>query len=189
MPGLGLRAPDPELRDHRVTLRVLADRDVPGFLAGLRDPAIARFAYAGRLAADQASVQEYIDRVPARLASGDALLLAVLDAETGTFCGKTMLFGVDWDQRSAEIGFWLSPAARGRGLAARAVALTVRWAFDDLALERVQGLTDIENEPAQQVMVRVGFYREGILRGLERRSQGRADMISYSLLSTDEIRA
>jgi len=97
MPDVGLRAPDPELRDHRVILRLLADRDAPGFLAALRDPAVTRFAYAGRLAADQASVQEYIDRVPARLAAGDALMLAVLDAVTGTFCGKRLLVGVHRD--------------------------------------------------------------------------------------------
>ena len=92
---------------------------------------------------------------------------------------------LDPDTRDAELGFWLLPSARGHGIAARAIVLTVGWAFE-LGLERVHGLTDIDNRAAQRVMEKAGFVREGVLRGLERRPTGRVDFVSYSVLHTDE---
>jgi [ribosomal protein S5]-alanine N-acetyltransferase len=97
-------------------------------------------------------------------------------------------FGIDSEARDAELGFWLLPRARGRGAAARAIRLTVSWAFDELGLERVHGLTDIDNGAAQRVMEKAGFVRGGVLRGLERRPTGRLDFVSYSMLHTDEVK-
>jgi RimJ/RimL family protein N-acetyltransferase len=96
-----------------------------------------------------------------------------------------MLFGIDADERDAELGFWLSPRARGRGLAARAIGLTVGWAFAELGLERVHGLTETDNGAARRAMESAGLLREGVLRGLERRPTGRVDLVSYSILHTD----
>ncbi len=50
----------------------------------------------------------------------------------------------------------------------------MRWAFDELGLTRVQALTDVDNATAQQAMELIGFVREGILRGLDRRPAGRS---------------
>lgn len=187
MSGVHLRPPEVPLRDGAIELRLLSGDDAPAFLDGLRDRAVAHHAYGDQLAAEETAVREYIARVPDRVAADDAVTLAVLDAATGAFIGSTILFHVDPDERSAELGFWLSPARRGGGLAARAIRLTVRWAFDELRLERIQGLTDTENEAAQQVMEHVGFVHEGTLRGAERRADGtRRDLVSYSALSTDE---
>jgi RimJ/RimL family protein N-acetyltransferase len=111
-----------------------------------------------------------------------------LDVTDRVFVGTTMLFRIDPEARSAELGFWLSPAGRGRGLAVRAIRLTLAWAFDEIGLERVQGLTDADNISSQRVMERAGFVREGVMRGLDRRPTGRVDAVSYSQLATDESR-
>jgi len=59
---------------------------------------------------------------------------------------------------------------------------------EELGLERLQGLTDVDNLSAQRVMELAGFVREGILRGFDRCSTGRVDAVSYSRLNTDELR-
>jgi ribosomal-protein-alanine N-acetyltransferase len=186
MDEVRVRVPDPPLRDEVIALRLLCSVDTLAFVEGLRDPDVFQFAYGGRLRADPADVGEYIARVPGRLEAGEAILLAVTDADGGAFLGKTMLFGIDADERDAELGFWLSPRARGRGVAARAIGLTVSWAFDELGLERVHGLTETDNAAAQRTMEKAGLVREGVLRGLERRPRGRVDFVSYSMLHTDE---
>ena len=56
-----------------------------------------------------------------------------------------MLHTLAWRHRRAEIGYWLVPAARGRGVGRTAVSLLVEWAFDELELERIEITTTPDN--------------------------------------------
>jgi hypothetical protein len=49
-------------------------------------------------------------------------------------------------------------------VAARAIGLTVGWAFAELGLERVHGLTETDNGAAQRAMASAGLLREGVWR-------------------------
>src|SRR4051794_41767459 len=48
-------------------------------------------------------------------ARGESLALVVSDAPKGPFLGMVMLHSFAWRHRRAELGYWLVPAARGRG--------------------------------------------------------------------------
>ena len=43
-----------------------------------------------------------------------------------------MLHTVAWRHKRAEVGYWLVPDARGRGMGRTAVSLMVDWAFNGL---------------------------------------------------------
>ena len=43
------------------------------------------------------------------------------DIDADGFAGAATLHALDWRHRRGEVGFWLVPHARGRGLARRAV--------------------------------------------------------------------
>jgi RimJ/RimL family protein N-acetyltransferase len=86
------------------------------------------------------------------------------------------------DRGCAAAGYWLSPAARGRGLATRAVRLLARWAFGELGLARLELTCGPDNEASQQVAERCGFTREGLLRSHVPFKGGRRDSVLYSLL-------
>ena len=68
---------------------------------------------------------------------------------------------------SAEIGYWVAPWARGRGVVARATGLVLDHAFaaDGLALDRVFWLALVGNWPSRRVAWRAGFRVEGTVRG------------------------
>ena len=83
----------------------------------------------------------------------------------------------------AEVGYWLSAQARGRGHATRAVRLICRWAFAALGLERVELLAATGNPASQRVAERCGFEREAVLRSYLRGRDGQHDMIAFGLLS------
>jgi ribosomal-protein-alanine N-acetyltransferase len=82
----------------------------------------------------------------------------VIERDTGAFLGTTMLFRFEADG-TAEIGFWLGPGARGRGLGAATIALTMRWGFEELGLRRVEGLTAPDNQLSRRAMERAGMRR------------------------------
>lgn len=68
---------------------------------------------------------------------------------------------------SAEVGFWLGPRARGRGLLRRSLSLVLDHAFavDGLALERVEWRCYAGNWASWRAAWRVGFRFEGAVRG------------------------
>jgi RimJ/RimL family protein N-acetyltransferase len=86
---------------------------------------------------------------------------------------------------SVEIGYWLIPRARGRGLGSRAVGLLARWAVTEAPLARVEALVVPDNIASQRVLEKAGFRREGHLRSYLVFERRRADALIYSLLPSD----
>lgn len=62
---------------------------------------------------------------------------------------------------SAEIGYWIGRAFWGKGYAVESVKRMVRFAFDEVGLERVWGAVLIDNTPSRRVLERVGFKLVG----------------------------
>jgi RimJ/RimL family protein N-acetyltransferase len=115
-------------------------------------------------------VRRFVARQPGLRARGEFLGLAVTDASKRPFLGHVMLHTVAWRHKRAELGYWLVPAARGRGVGRAAVSLLVEWAFSALELERLEITTTPENTGAQALAEALGFRREGVMiaRNLER---------------------
>jgi RimJ/RimL family protein N-acetyltransferase len=106
--------------------------------------------------------------------------LAITDA--GGFAGSLTLHSLDWKNRRGELGFWIVPSARRRGLARAAVRLALRWTFRDLDLERVELTTTPENDAVARLAGRLGFTREGLLRGRNLERGRRVDVVVFGLL-------
>ncbi|MFI9410448.1 GNAT family N-acetyltransferase [Nocardia gamkensis] len=70
------------------------------------------------------------------------------------------------DESAAEIGFWLAPAQRSRGLMTQAVELVCQFGFraDGLALERIAWRAYVGNYASAAVARRAGFRYEGMCR-------------------------
>jgi [ribosomal protein S5]-alanine N-acetyltransferase len=82
---------------------------------------------------------------------------------SGAIVGRITLNGiVRGPFLSCSVGYWVSEAANGRGLATAALREMVRVAFDDLGLHRVQAETLIHNHASQRVLERNGFVRFGL---------------------------
>ena len=118
-----------------------------------------RNTYGGRLAPTRAAVEAYLARVEGRLDDGEALILAVILREDGSFLGTTLLFGFEPGGR-AEVGFWLGSHARGQGLGKATIELTLRWGFEELGARRIEGLAAPDNELSQRAMASAGMVRQ-----------------------------
>ena len=83
---------------------------------------------------------------------------------------------------SGELGYWLAPAVRGRGLASEAVRAFVPYSFDVLGLQRLSAHTLHFNERSIRVLERSGFSLEGRLRRFTRTATGLHDTLVFGLL-------
>ncbi|MFZ1994458.1 MAG: GNAT family protein [Solirubrobacteraceae bacterium] len=176
-----LALPEP-LTDGRVTLRWMRVDDAPACAAAFRDdPDLGRLIGVER-DPDETSIRERIAGQEERAAEGRGMQLAIADAESDAFWGSMILHSFDWHSRRAEIGFWLIPSVRGRGVGVAAVALAVSWAFAQLDLLRLEMTTTPENPAVPALARRLGFTQEGVLRARTIERGQRVDIIWFGLL-------
>ncbi|MBF6332564.1 GNAT family N-acetyltransferase [Nocardia transvalensis] len=113
---------------------------------------------------------------------------AVRTAEDGPAVGMVGLSSRDKDDpTAAEIGYWVSSQARGRGLATRATRLVCDFGFrpDGLALIRIEWRAIVGNHASAAVARRAGFHYEGLLRLGNLQRGIRRDCWIASRLATD----
>jgi RimJ/RimL family protein N-acetyltransferase len=179
-----LLLPDPPLADERVLLRTLAEDDVPHVVEGCRDPLVQRFT---RVPAGygEADARAFIGGAADRRANGVSLELAIAGPEDGRLAGVIGLVRDRWDVERAEVGYWVTPRARGEGLASRALALVSWWAIDVVGFARIDLQASVANPGSVRVAERCGYVREGRLRQAWYRGEEREDMLLFSLVAGD----
>jgi RimJ/RimL family protein N-acetyltransferase len=174
--------PDPPLSDGVVSLRAFGDADAPVAAAWCEDPAIVRWSGAP-VDPTEKSALAWAALTDAAHRDGGVLALAVADADSGAVLGSCDIRRPsEADPALGEVGFLLGPEARGRGVATRSMRLLLAYAFERLGMARVQALAHPENPASANVLERLGFHREGLLRQYRPGERGREDRILFSLL-------
>ncbi|TNM59575.1 GNAT family N-acetyltransferase [Streptomyces sp. NP160] len=108
----------------------------------------------------EASQREGLHALLERHAAGTHVPLVVV--EDGEVVGRVTVSDVVRGAfQSAHLGYWVGAAHTGRGVATAAVAATVRLAFGELGLHRLQADTLLHNTASQRVLARNGFVRIG----------------------------
>jgi RimJ/RimL family protein N-acetyltransferase len=121
---------------------------------------------------------ELSERLPG---SPTLVRLVVADVETGVVFGGGTLHHFDPKRSVIEIGYWLYPRARGRGIATRVARVLAEYAFT-LGIQRVAAYVEVGNISSERVLERAGFTREGIIRSLPKSEGLRVDKTIFSLL-------
>lgn len=139
-----------------IRLRAFAESDVPDLLEAWRDE--QQRLWWGVGATDEAGAREWIEKRNDR-SSPAAMGWAVTD-DTDRLLGNVNLHEIVREQASAQVGYWVAPWGRGRGVATAAVRLAVGHGFDSLRLHRVMLYHAIENVASCGVARKVGFRLE-----------------------------
>ncbi len=84
----------------------------------------------------------------------------------GEFAGQVTLSDVQFGRVSTcRVWYWVDRDLWGKGVATAAVALAVDFACSQLRLHRVEATALDSNPGSQRVLEKLGFQREGVLRG------------------------
>jgi RimJ/RimL family protein N-acetyltransferase len=115
--------------------------------------------------------------------SGQRAEFLAQDTATGTPLGRV---GLDLrEPGAAEIGYWVDPRARGRGVATAAVRATCQWAFTTLNIELIEWRCEVGNTASRRVAEKAGFLAEATLRKRLTHRGTRVDAWVGSLLSSE----
>lgn len=107
---------------------------------------------------------EWVTTRRERMASGQGIYWCIADAETDLPLGLAILFDREGTlgPLTGEVGYWLYPRARGRGVMGATMRLLVEHAFTPeskggLGLRRLTAGTAADNEASNSVLRRAGF--------------------------------
>lgn len=171
-----------------VRLRAYRGEDVDDVVTGCNDPVTQLFLPSLPSPYTPADARWWVSQgAPAAFAAGGAAY-AIADPVTGRLLGGVGLDRVVAARLQAEVGYWVAPWARRRGVATAAVRALSTWAFATTGSVRLELLTAWENAASQRVALAAGFQREGVRRAAGAlRSGEREDLIVHTRLADDAV--
>ncbi|QIM15568.1 GNAT family N-acetyltransferase [Leucobacter insecticola] len=172
-----------ELHTARTILTAPTLDDVPAIFEACQDPSIQRWTTVPAPYKREHAVG-FVEHVTQAWESGEEHTWAIRHA--GVLCGMIGL--IRQEPGAAEIGYWVSPTARGQGLFAEAGRAVLDWGFAAHGgeLERIEWRAYAGNVPSAYSARALGFRYEGHLRrGLPQRGK-RFDGWIAGLLAVDD---
>ncbi|HEX7304908.1 GNAT family N-acetyltransferase [Lentzea sp.] len=128
--------------------------DLPALLSAHEDPALRRWLATSLTGPAQA--RQWLDAQAEGWATATRFSFAVTSSDL-------VLGHVVVKAAAAEVGYWTAAAARGRGVATRALEAVSHWAFQTLELPRLGLVHAAGNHASCRVAVKCGFALHEVL--------------------------
>ncbi|PWW28876.1 ribosomal-protein-alanine N-acetyltransferase [Cytobacillus oceanisediminis] len=87
--------------------------------------------------------------------------------------------------KRAEIGYEIHPEQWRKGYTLEAVSKVIQFGFDGLGLTRIGAVVFINNEASNNLLTKVGFQKEGVLREYMYQNGEVYDTYVYSILKNN----
>jgi RimJ/RimL family protein N-acetyltransferase len=158
----------PWLETLRLSLREFARDEVAEIHRLDRDPRVMRYVADGKpkTRADAGATMGRIQRYY-RINYGLGVWRASR-RDTGAYIGW---FAMNYCPPTCdiEVGYRLLPDAWGHGFATEGATELVRYGFEDLGIEKIIGVTHLDNRASQRVLMKAGLEDRGFARYYGRR--------------------
>ena len=99
--------------------------------------------------------------------------------------GRINITGVNEPIESVHISFMIGKKWWNKGYATESLSVVLRFLFEDVGVNRIEGRNDIRNLSSEKVMLKCGFQYEGLLRQGGRNSFGLVDCKQYAIIAED----
>lgn len=116
---------------------------------------------------------------------GTQYSFAAFDVVTGELVGDCSISQINRMHGFANLGYWVRSSATGQGLASTLARRVARFGIEELALNRLEILTALDNLASQRVAEKAGATREGVLRSRLVMRDEVWDAVLFSLTARD----
>ena len=90
--------------------------------------------------------------------------LAIIHRPKGTLLGSIGLSQFDWQNRTANLGYWVRTQWHNQGVGRTAIRFAAHFAFEALGLTRLEFVIQTSNVASLHAARRAGAVQEGVLR-------------------------
>ncbi|MER5430402.1 GNAT family N-acetyltransferase [Streptomyces sp. NPDC002588] len=164
-------------------LRPWRASDAPAVHAAFQDPLMHQWHI--RAADSEEEVAGWITEWQESWGTEKSAQWAVADADTGLLLGRVALRAIVLVEGLAEVAYWTTAAARGRGVAPRATTALTRWALDEIGFHRLELMHATANEASCRVAAKAGYTLEGTKRSASLHQDGWHDMHLHARVQGD----
>ncbi|HZC16337.1 MAG TPA: GNAT family N-acetyltransferase [Caulobacteraceae bacterium] len=169
------------LKTERLSLNPLEARDAPAVHQMMSDIEVMAF-WDTAVIDDPAVTVEIVERELDDVERDKARYWTMELAKSGACIGLCDLSEIDRRHSRADVGFMVARRCWGAGYALEAMHAVIGHAAQGLRLRRLQARAHLGNVRSMRLLDRLGFRREGLLRGYVERDGERRDCALYGLL-------
>ena len=135
---------------------------------------------------DEEDIKTWFVRQHAEWDALNLFIFGIWEKTTGIYAGESYLANPDWDVPRIEVGYFLVREFVGKGYATESANATIRFAFEQMNVLRIDLQCAADNTGSIQVAKRCGFTREGCFRQHHRKKDGMlVDMLWFGLLRSE----
>lgn len=165
----------------KIKLRALEPEDMEALRATVNDPEMEKLVVGWSFPIAKQQQEDWYQRT---LGSSNGQRFAV--EYQGQFVGISTLTDIDWKNRSAFHGIKLTKnTPKGQGIGFDAVAAVMKYAFEELQLNRLYGGILEYNIPSQKLYEKCGWKKEGLYRQCVFKENAYYDEIAVAILRSD----
>lgn len=172
--------PPPILETGRLRLQPLASTDAALLFPLMDDPEVMAYWDVPEID-DPDLIAAIVEGQVAAMEAGQAIHWAIRTLDGDGFAGSCSLSEIDRWHKRGEIGFLLGRQAWGQGYGLEAMQAVVAYAGAS-GLRKLAARTHLGNRRSEALLAKLGFKREGLLRGHILRDSERRDCHLFGLL-------
>ena len=174
------------LENKHVLLRPLVAEDENYLLKfSLEEPEI--WTYSLISGAGNEALKTYLQSAILARQAGIEYAFIVWDKTTNQYAGSTRFYDIQVRNKTLQLGYtWYGKQFQGTAINKSCKYLLLEFAFEKLAVERVEFRADFRNKRSIAAMKSIGCIEEGVLRSnCADSNDGRRDSIILSILKSE----
>jgi [ribosomal protein S5]-alanine N-acetyltransferase len=155
----------PELSSHRFLLKQILPADQQFIFRGLSHPQVIQHYGVSYQSFESTSIQmRFYDQL---LNEGSGTWWKIEDRLTHNKVGAVGFNNYQPKHGKAELGYWLLPEYWGLGIIHEVLAIVISYLQEELKIHRIEAQVEEGNGRSLQVLEKLGFQHEGLLRDCE----------------------
>ena len=173
----------PTLTHGTITLRASRESDIESIYQACQDPLISHFTTVpANYTLEHA--QSFVRQLDPEGLQSKREIRFIIESNQGAtpgLAGVISFHSPNFNNKVAEIGYWVAKEHRGKSIGTTAVKVLTNFGFETMGWNRIEAMIDHDNEASKKVVTRAGYEHEGLLRQRVIRANG--DVIDMDLFA------
>jgi len=171
----------PELTTQRFILKQVQHEDQQFLFQGLSDPVSTPYYGVYYKSFDETKAQ--LDWYEKSYKDGSGIHWKIIEKDSEENVGVISVYYYKPEHKKAEIGFWLLPQFRSKGITSEVIKPVIQYWQQEKELHRLEAFVEEENTASSNLLGKAGFVYEGTMKDCEIKFGKFISLKIYALLA------